>query len=127
MILEHEISDLTVGAFIDAFPLIAQNGWKFESLAGAYGGGVYQNAESSTSDDVDEASIIEGAGGRNLTSTSTTSQIPTQTAPAELPATSSSPSSAPSSGKSSAGVSIRHGYLWTTSVLFGSLLAVLLL
>lgn len=63
VVLTHEIADATVTAFITAFPLIAENGWRFESLAEAYGGGVYQNAASSTSDDVVRASIVDGAGG----------------------------------------------------------------
>ena len=47
IILEHELSNDTVGAFIQAFPLIAQNGWKFESVARLDGGSVYQNAPDS--------------------------------------------------------------------------------
>ena len=48
--LEHEIKDVEVGGFINAFPLIASNGWKFRSLAEVMDGRVYQNANSSTSD-----------------------------------------------------------------------------
>ena len=55
IILEHELSNDTTGAFIQAFPLIAQNGWKFESVARLDGGGVYLNAADST------AAVQEGA------------------------------------------------------------------
>lgn len=49
--LEHEISDSDVAGFIAAFPSIAANGWKFQSLAKALNDGrSYQNADSSTSD-----------------------------------------------------------------------------
>ena len=44
IILEHELTNQTVGAFMQAFPLIAQNGWKFESLARLNNSAVYQNS-----------------------------------------------------------------------------------
>ncbi|KAI0719530.1 hypothetical protein C8T65DRAFT_568947 [Cerioporus squamosus] len=50
IILEHELSNNTVDAFMQAFPLIAQNGWKFESLARLDGGSVYQNSPDDSSD-----------------------------------------------------------------------------
>ena len=37
IILEHELSEITVSAFMEAFALIAQNGWKFVSLVQALG------------------------------------------------------------------------------------------
>ncbi|KAI1786526.1 glycoside hydrolase/deacetylase [Ganoderma leucocontextum] len=49
VILEHELTNDTVGAFIQVFPLIAQNGWKFESLARMDGGAVYQNSADANS------------------------------------------------------------------------------
>ncbi|KAM5540539.1 hypothetical protein V8D89_005997 [Ganoderma adspersum] len=49
VILEHELSNDTVGAFMQAFPLIAQNGWKFESVARMDGGAVYQNSADANS------------------------------------------------------------------------------
>jgi len=49
--LEHTNSAITVGGFMDAFPLIAANGWSFRSTAEVLGGGrAYQNANSSASD-----------------------------------------------------------------------------
>lgn len=48
--LEHELKDFEVAAFINAFPLIASNGWRFRSLAGVMDGRAYQNANSSTSE-----------------------------------------------------------------------------
>ncbi|KAI0743077.1 hypothetical protein C8Q80DRAFT_1055608, partial [Daedaleopsis nitida] len=50
IILEHELTNDTVGAFMQAFPLIAQNGWKFESVARIDGGAPYQNAADDTGD-----------------------------------------------------------------------------
>ena len=43
------MSNDTVGAFIQAFPLIKQNGWKFESVARMDGGAVYQNSADANS------------------------------------------------------------------------------
>ncbi|KAI0053654.1 carbohydrate esterase family 4 protein, partial [Auriscalpium vulgare] len=49
IILEHELSNGSVQAFINAFPLIAQNGWKTMSLAEIDGlNAPYQNAVGST-------------------------------------------------------------------------------
>ncbi|KAH9899845.1 hypothetical protein C8Q73DRAFT_638659 [Cubamyces lactineus] len=50
IILEHELTNDTVGAFIQAFPLIQQNGWKYVSVAQLDGGSPYQNSPSSTGD-----------------------------------------------------------------------------
>ncbi|KAH9922844.1 carbohydrate esterase family 4 protein [Epithele typhae] len=50
MILEHELSTDSVSAFIEHFPLIAQNGWKFESVARVQDGQAYQNAKDSNPD-----------------------------------------------------------------------------
>lgn len=53
MMLQHEVTDLSVKIFMDVFPLIEQKGWRYESLAQVLGDGrAYQNAASSASDDV---------------------------------------------------------------------------
>jgi chitin deacetylase len=44
VILEHELSELSVASFISAYPLMVSNGWKVVSLAQTDGLGVYQNA-----------------------------------------------------------------------------------
>lgn len=49
IILEHELSNMSVQAFIDAFPLIGQNGWNIVSVTELGGADPYQNANSSTS------------------------------------------------------------------------------
>lgn len=61
MVLEHENSDQSVQAFIDNFPAIRANGWTFASLAEVCAGnGSYQNAMSSSSDDVDHMDVTDG-------------------------------------------------------------------
>ncbi|KAG6919432.1 hypothetical protein DXG01_006315 [Tephrocybe rancida] len=47
--LEHEISNLSVSAYMDAFPLIGPAGWKTASLAAIIGDSVYQNSDDSDS------------------------------------------------------------------------------
>lgn len=49
IILEHELSNMSVQAFIDAFPLIGQNGWNIVSVTELNNSSPYQNADSSTS------------------------------------------------------------------------------
>lgn len=58
IILEHELSDQSVQAFIDAYPLIEQNGWNMMSAARCYSDTAYHNAASSTSDQVTPAGIL---------------------------------------------------------------------
>jgi len=51
VVLEHEDSDDALQAFVDAFPKILENGWKFESLARLFGQGrAYQNAVDNVSE-----------------------------------------------------------------------------
>jgi hypothetical protein len=51
VLLEHTNSAITIGGFMAVFPLIAANGWSFQSTAELLGAGrVYLNANSSTSD-----------------------------------------------------------------------------
>ncbi|KAG9317294.1 carbohydrate esterase family 4 protein [Chiua virens] len=49
VILEHELSDLAVSTFMEAYPLMVSNGWKRVSLAQLDGLGSYQNAFDSNS------------------------------------------------------------------------------
>ncbi|RDB22526.1 Chitin deacetylase [Hypsizygus marmoreus] len=49
VILEHEVSDQSVQAFIAGYPLIKPNGWKTDSLAQLVGDSVYQNSKDGAS------------------------------------------------------------------------------
>lgn len=61
IILEHELSDLSVQAFINAYPLIKSNNWTFASLAGLFNGGdSYENAHNSSSNVTYAAGILPG-------------------------------------------------------------------
>ncbi len=86
IILEHELSNNTVGAFMQAFPLIAQNGWKFESVARLDGGSVYQNSGDDTDDVTPQAvgvlaaaSPSPPAGDSSSAASSSTTSKPTGT------------------------------------------------
>jgi hypothetical protein len=49
MILEHELSDLSVGAFMAAYPLMKSAGWNTQSAARLINtGGAYRNAPGPT-------------------------------------------------------------------------------
>ncbi|KAI0638210.1 hypothetical protein C8Q77DRAFT_1153878 [Trametes polyzona] len=101
VILEHELNNNTVGAFIQAFPLIQQNGWKFESLARIDGGSVYQNAEDSLAD-VTPASV--GIAVEEPASSSPAGS-PSGSASSSTPSGSGAPAGNNSGGKTSNGSS----------------------
>lgn len=76
IVLEHEITSVTVNAFMTAYPLIKSNGWKFMSLAKAIDDGrTYQNAEGSLSDDVESAGILVAESTSSSTAASTTATL----------------------------------------------------
>ncbi|KAF9485353.1 chitin deacetylase [Pholiota conissans] len=116
IILEHEIASVTVNAFITAYPQIQAAGWKFMSLAKAVNNGAtYQNAQSSTSDDVVKADIILGLSSTSSMSTSST-LTPTSSSTTSSSATTgtSSPTStttnqnlAPTTTPTSSGAALR--------------------
>ncbi|KAF8913899.1 hypothetical protein CPB84DRAFT_1757852 [Gymnopilus junonius] len=78
VILEHELTDITVNGFIQSYPLIQQNGWNFISLAQSVGNGSsYHNAQSSSSEVTPMGILL----ANQTTSTSTSStQSSTSTA-----------------------------------------------
>lgn len=43
IILEHELSQMSVDAFIRAFPMIWSNGWRIQSVARLFGDSAYQD------------------------------------------------------------------------------------
>jgi len=77
IILEHELGDYTVDAFIAAWPVIKANNWNIGSLAQVIGSGqAYQNAANGSSP-VTPATIIPGDDAAfATTSTSTSTSAP---------------------------------------------------
>ncbi|CCM04881.1 uncharacterized protein FIBRA_07075 [Fibroporia radiculosa] len=61
IILEHELSDQSVEAYIDAFPLIAQNGWDVESVVRLFGG-AYKNTSGADAE-VGGSILVAEVGG----------------------------------------------------------------
>ncbi|KAF5387831.1 hypothetical protein D9615_000412 [Tricholomella constricta] len=84
MVLEHETSDQSVQAFIDAYPLLKPNGWTTGSLTRLVGDGTYRNSKDSNSP-VRFDGILVGSGapsppsqGTSAPSTQTTTSQTTR-------------------------------------------------
>ncbi|OCH94080.1 carbohydrate esterase family 4 protein [Obba rivulosa] len=76
IILEHELSDMSVQAFIDAYPLIGQHGWKFVSVAEVSGDGAYQNVDSDGSvNEVPSPVLGESASDEDASSASSSAGV----------------------------------------------------
>jgi len=76
IILEHELSNGSVQAFIAAYPLMKQHNWTLTSVAELDGQGVYQNVKDDTSPAPPVLLTAGGNGGAGLvtpTSSSSTS------------------------------------------------------
>lgn len=85
VILEHELTEASVQAFMTAFPLFKQYNWNLESVATMNGQSAYQNADGDTGAPVlvpltagglDSAGLIAATA---TTSTSSTSTPPSPT------------------------------------------------
>ncbi|KAI0796647.1 hypothetical protein C8Q75DRAFT_729533 [Abortiporus biennis] len=100
VILEHELYDQTVQAFITAFPLIKSNGWQFMSLAQMNSSSPYQNTASATGPVTPDPDVIVNA---NLSVPPTSSASPTLNSTSAAPtSTSGSTSGSSSSNKPAA-------------------------
>lgn len=62
VILSHELTTQSVQAFIETYPLIAQNGWIAKSIPDLFGGGWYVNARNDTSDVVSGIQVAQDGG-----------------------------------------------------------------
>ncbi|KAJ7599494.1 carbohydrate esterase family 4 protein [Mycena floridula] len=62
IILEHELSDKTVSAFIAAYPVMKSNGWQTESVLRLLSSSAYRNSDGPSGTVVD-AGIVDFAGG----------------------------------------------------------------
>lgn len=134
MILEHELNNNTVSAFINAYPLIVQNGWKVVSVAQLDGGSAYQNADGLTgpvapasgvlvgSFDDEPASSSSGASSGSSSPTSASSGASAASTGGTKAASQSSSSSVPAA--SATGASQTNGARSVTT-LFGDLYGML--
>lgn len=135
MILEHELNNNTVSAFINAYPLIVQNGWKVVSVAQLDGGSAYQNADGLTGpvapasgvlvgsfDDDEPASSSSGASSGSSSPTSASSGASAAPTGGTKASSQSSSSSVPAA--SATGASQTNGARSVTT-LFGDLYGML--
>ncbi|KIY71454.1 carbohydrate esterase family 4 protein [Cylindrobasidium torrendii FP15055 ss-10] len=58
VILEHELSTMSVQAFIDAYPVMQSTGWNIQSVVSIYGDSPYQNAPAGLDGEVKAASVV---------------------------------------------------------------------
>jgi peptidoglycan/xylan/chitin deacetylase (PgdA/CDA1 family) len=107
IILEHELTNVTVNGFIEAYPMIDQNGWQFESLAQVIGNGSsYLNAKSTTSGDITPMGILVANNlTLSMTATQTTSTSTSDATSTSAVQTSNGSSSLSASGLSASGLS----------------------
>ncbi|KAG8906059.1 hypothetical protein FRB99_007716 [Tulasnella sp. 403] len=88
IILEHELLNETVQAFIDAYPLMKSNGWNTLSIPDMAQTPYYQNAKDNTAPVVALNVAAGGATTIDLSGTSTSTSVAASTA---APSASSSP------------------------------------
>jgi len=100
IILEHELSNQSVDAFISAYPVMKANGWNITSTAQLAGNLPYQNADGSTDPVTPANGVILG----DINS----SAAPSATATSASPSTTTS-SSGSSSKKTGSGVALSSG------------------
>ncbi|KAI0081799.1 glycoside hydrolase/deacetylase [Panus rudis PR-1116 ss-1] len=109
IMLEHELSDQSVQAFIDGYPVMKSNGWKTVSVAQLDGQSAYQNSPSNTGD-VTPMNIILSL--HNGTVDSSSDAAPSSTASSSSGSSSThatSSTSAPSSTASATGGVLQNG------------------
>ncbi|KAL0949996.1 hypothetical protein HGRIS_010005 [Hohenbuehelia grisea] len=127
IVLEHELSDQSVQAFMDAYPAIKKNGWKIGSLAKIIGDSAYQNTDPSGN--VRPGIVAANVNALNTTSSSSSSSSQSGSTTSTTPSSSSSSSTSTSPSASATNVaassnSNKNGGLQDASVSFAlSLLA----
>ncbi|KII95212.1 carbohydrate esterase family 4 protein [Plicaturopsis crispa FD-325 SS-3] len=127
IILEHELSNQSVQAFIDAYPVMKQNGWQLESCASMLGKGTWLNAASNTGS-VTPAGVLDGNNVSSSASASSSAPASkssgTSTSSGAASSSSSSSNKAASSGNSTSDSSSSSGAArWehSSSAIYGAL------
>ncbi|KAF7301704.1 Chitin deacetylase [Mycena indigotica] len=97
IILEHELSDQSVGAFMSAYPLMKQKSWKTVSVAQLFNGLTpYQNSPGSNGPVTKAGILANNAASTNNTSNSAPAPSGSSTGSGSKPPSSSTGSTAPS-------------------------------
>ncbi|KAF8914600.1 carbohydrate esterase family 4 protein [Mucidula mucida] len=73
VILEHELTEDTVQAFMNAYPVMKSNGWEIESLALIESDSAYQNSDGTGDDSTVQFGDILGDFSTSTSASSTTS------------------------------------------------------
>ncbi|KAK7695815.1 hypothetical protein QCA50_000453 [Cerrena zonata] len=98
IILEHELSDQSVQAFIDAYPVMKQNGWNTVSVGQIDGESAYVNSPSSTGNVTPMGIVLSSHNGTDPDASS--SQSPSGSSSAATPSSSGSSRSSTTSSSS---------------------------
>ena len=99
MILEHELSDQSVQAFIDAWPVIKSNGWNTMSMARVDGGSAYQNADGNAGNVNDQSVASPRVGAAQATDPNANAPGTSSSSSSDAPSSSAAPTKASSSSK----------------------------
>ncbi|EJT98708.1 glycoside hydrolase/deacetylase [Dacryopinax primogenitus] len=129
-ILEHELTNITIAAFMSVYPTMISSGWKVQPVPDAYGFPWYANADNSTSPLQYTAGVaspqqsLSTAGSTSSASSSPSSTGSgagdTVTASASASGSKSSPSSGSGSAAKSAG-EMRIASSWASAWAVGAL------
>jgi chitin deacetylase len=103
IVLEHELSDGAVQAFMAAYPLMKQYNWVLKSSALLAGLSPYQNVADDTSQPTLVPLTAGGNGGAGLTGTASPSSTSTPPPPSSTGSGSSKASSLPDSSAKKSG------------------------
>lgn len=95
IVLEHELTDASVQAFMAAYPLMKQYNWNLKSVALLEGLNPYQNAADDTSQPTLVPLTAGGNGGAGLTGTATPTNSSTPSPSSTGSGSSSKASAAP--------------------------------
>lgn len=83
--LEHELNDDTVSVFINVYPEASQTGWKFQSVADAFGYNWYQNAKNNDGEVFDKNLKVGTPGNVLFQNQSATPAAPSASAQPSTP------------------------------------------
>lgn len=127
VILEHELSDQSVQAFIDAYPVMKSNGWNVVSVARMDGQAPYQNSPDSTGDVVpQEVALLANNGTSSSSSSSTTPSGTSSTSSSGLPSGAIAPTGGASLQHNSAATTLPHLANWQVQALLVTCLVTML-
>lgn len=103
IVLEHELTNASVQAFIAAYPLMKQYNWDLKSVTTLDSDGPWYNSDDDTSDPTPVPLTAGGNGGAGLIAATSTSSTSTPPPTPTSSSSSSKPSSSPGSNAKKSG------------------------